>query len=171
MTSWSKSVTINTLWTEGPPLFLDETEAQRAEKFFLRLPALVSGSGWPPLSPPLSEGMDPSLPTSNFIWGAPPREFELTCSLSLDKFPRRNSYTQLTVYCSWANWATMCYTCAWVLVKNCLYRVPDYTGSDQGRTLWLPGVCWNAHLLEITQTTMDRLRNWTRPKGLEHAEG
>ena len=117
-------------------------------------PLLSQGLDEPPPSPPpppppppphpLSEGMDPPLPTSNFIWGAPPREFELTCSLSLDKFPRRNSYTQLTVYCSWANWATMCYTCAWVLVKNCLYQVPDCTGSDQGRTLWLPGVCWNA---------------------------
>ena len=125
MTSWSKSVTIYTLWTEGPPpLIFRRNWGPRGPKiFFFRLPPLVSGSGWPPLSPtPLSEGMDPPLPTSNFIWGAPPREFELTCSLSLDKFPRRNSYTQLTVYCSWANWATMCYTCAWVLVKNCLYH-------------------------------------------------
>ena len=151
-----------------PPLIFRRNWGPKGWKIFLE----TARSCLRVLSPtPLSEGMDPSLPTSNFIWGAPPRESELTCSLSLDKFPRRNSYTQLTVYCSWANWATMCYTCAWVLVKNCLYRVPDCTGSDQGRTLWLPGVCWNAHLLEITQTTMDRLRNWTRPKGLEHAEG
>ena len=132
----------------------------------------------PPLPHPLIWRYGSATAYIQFYLGAPPRESELTCSLSLDKFPRRNSYIQLTVYCSWANWAeafcnsqSMCYTCAWVLVKNCLYRVPDCTGSDQGRTLWLPGVCWNAHLLEITQTTMDRLRNWTRPKGLEHAEG
>ena len=121
MTSWSKSVTIYTLWTEGPPLILDETEARRAEKFFLRLPALVSGSGWPPLSPtPLSEGMDPPLPTSNFIWGAPPRESELTCSLSLDKFPRRNSYTQLRLFAIPNQCAIFC---AWVLVKNAAFIV------------------------------------------------
>ena len=166
-------------WRPPPPLFLDEIEARRAETFFLRLPPLVSGSGWAPLSAsPLIWRYGSATAYIQFYLGAPPRESELTCSLSLDKFPRRNSYIQLTVYCSWANWAeafcnsqSMCYTCAWVLVKNCLYRVPDCTGSDQGRTLWLPGVCWNAHLLEITQTTMDRLRNWTRPKGLEHAEG
>ena len=152
MTSWSKSVTINTLWNEAPPpLFLDETEARRAEKFFLRLPPLVSGSGWTPLPPPLIWRYGFATAYIQFYLGAPPRESELTCSLSLDKFPRRNSYIQLTIYCSWANWAeafchsqSMCYTCAWVLVKNCLYRVPDCTGSDQGRTLWLPGVCWNA---------------------------
>ena len=72
-----------------PPLFLDETEARRAEKFFVRLPPLVSGSGWPPppdpLSPhPLSEGLDPSLPTSNFIWGAPPENlnWHVVCLLT-----------------------------------------------------------------------------------------
>ena len=85
MTSWSKSVTIYTLWTGGPPLILDETEARRAEKFFLRLPALVSGSGWPSLSPtPLSEGMDPPLPTSNFIWEPHPENlnWHVVCLLT-----------------------------------------------------------------------------------------
>ena len=45
---------------EGPglPLFLDQTEARRAEKNFLRLGApLISGSGW--AVPPLSEGLHP----------------------------------------------------------------------------------------------------------------
>ena len=33
-----------------PPLFLDQTEARRAEKNFLETaPLLISGSGWPPL--------------------------------------------------------------------------------------------------------------------------
>ena len=181
MTSWSKSVTINTLWTEGPPLpyFYTKLRPEGPKNFFWDCPLLSQGLDEPPPSPsPLIWRSGFATAYIQFYLGAPPRESELTCSLSLDKFPRRNSYIQLTVYCSWANWAeafcnsqSMCYTCAWVLVKNCLYRVPDCTGSDQGRTLWLPGVCWNAHLLEITQTTMDRLRNWTRPKGLEHAEG
>ena len=38
-----------------PPLFLDQTEARRAEKKFL-------GTGWP--GPPLSQGLDPALVTS-----------------------------------------------------------------------------------------------------------
>ena len=42
-----------------PPLFLDQTEAQRAEKDFLRPLSLISGSEWPP--PPLSDGLDPPL--------------------------------------------------------------------------------------------------------------
>ena len=42
-----------------PPLFLDQTEAQRAEKGFLRPLSLISGSEWPP--PPLSAGPDPPL--------------------------------------------------------------------------------------------------------------
>ena len=42
-----------------PPLFLDQTEAQRAEKDFLRPLSLISGSEWPP--PPLSAGPDPPL--------------------------------------------------------------------------------------------------------------
>ena len=60
----------------GHPLFLDQTEARRAEKNFIwdRPPSLISGSGWPslhPLSrglddrpPPLSRGLDdrPSTP-------------------------------------------------------------------------------------------------------------
>ena len=34
----------------GPPLFLDQAEARRAEKtfFWVRLPPLISGPGWPP---------------------------------------------------------------------------------------------------------------------------
>ena len=57
-TSWSKSVTVYTLWTEGALLFLDQTEARRAEKNFLRLGApLISGSGW--AVPPLPEGLHP----------------------------------------------------------------------------------------------------------------
>ena len=45
-----------------PPLFFDQNKAQRAEKVFWRpgVP-LISGSGWPPPLPPLSEGMDPPL--------------------------------------------------------------------------------------------------------------
>ena len=42
-----------------PPLFLDQTEAQRAEKDFLRPLSLISWSEWPP--PPLSAGPDPPL--------------------------------------------------------------------------------------------------------------
>ena len=42
-----------------PPLFLDQTEAQRAEKDFLRPLSLIPGSEWPP--PPLSAGPDPPL--------------------------------------------------------------------------------------------------------------
>ena len=49
------------------PLFLDQNEAQRAEKkFFLKLgPPLISGSGWP--APALSEGLDPPLETNTKI--------------------------------------------------------------------------------------------------------
>ena len=42
-----------------PPLFLDQTEAQRAEKDFLRPLSLISGSELPP--PPLSAGLDTPL--------------------------------------------------------------------------------------------------------------
>ena len=46
----------------GPPLFFDQNEARRAEKIFLRdRPPLISGSGWPPPPPTLSEGLDPPL--------------------------------------------------------------------------------------------------------------
>ena len=43
------------------PLFLDKTESQRAEKFFLGTapPILISGSGRPPAPP--SQGLDPAL--------------------------------------------------------------------------------------------------------------
>ena len=47
----------------GHPLFLDQTEARRAEKNFIwdrPPPSLISGSGWPSLHP-LSEGLDPPL--------------------------------------------------------------------------------------------------------------
>ena len=48
---------------EGPdsPFFLDQTEAQRGRKNFLRPPPPpISGSGCPtPPPPPLSEGLDP----------------------------------------------------------------------------------------------------------------
>ena len=37
----------------GPPLFLDTTEAQKAEKFFLVTP--------PPPPPPFSQVLDPAL--------------------------------------------------------------------------------------------------------------
>ena len=40
-----------------PPLFLDQTEARRAEKFFWRLLPPQC-----PLPPPLSQGLDPALP-------------------------------------------------------------------------------------------------------------
>ena len=46
----------------GALLFLDQTEAQRAEKNFFETappPHFISGSGWP--GPPLSEGLDPPL--------------------------------------------------------------------------------------------------------------
>ena len=48
------------------PLFLDQTEARRAGKYFLLtappLLLLISGSGWPPPPPPpLSEGLVPPL--------------------------------------------------------------------------------------------------------------
>ena len=42
-------------WGSGPSLFLDQTEARRAEKNFLE-------TGWP--GPPLSQGLDPALVTS-----------------------------------------------------------------------------------------------------------
>ena len=42
---------------QGPPLFIDQDEAQRAKKnLFETRPPLISGSGWPP--PVLSEGLD-----------------------------------------------------------------------------------------------------------------
>ena len=46
----------------GPPLFLEQTEAQKAQKKVLetRHPPLISGSGCPP-PPPLTEGLDPPL--------------------------------------------------------------------------------------------------------------
>ena len=43
-----------------PPLFLDQTEARRAEKILLETgPPLFQGSGWP--GPLLSQGLDPAL--------------------------------------------------------------------------------------------------------------
>ena len=45
----------------GPPSFLDQTEAQRAEKNVLETaPLHISGSGCPP-PPPLSQGLDAAL--------------------------------------------------------------------------------------------------------------
>ena len=43
---------------EGPPLYLDQTKAQRAEKRFFwdRPSSFILGCGWPP--PSLSEGLD-----------------------------------------------------------------------------------------------------------------
>ena len=45
----------------APHIFLDQTEAQRAEKIFFQTgpPHFISGSGWP--GPPLSPGLDPPL--------------------------------------------------------------------------------------------------------------
>ena len=42
-----------------PPLFLGQTEAQRAKRIFLE-------TAHPPPSPPFSEGLDPALVLSNF---------------------------------------------------------------------------------------------------------
>ena len=39
----------------GPPLFFDQTEAQK--NFLETVPLLISGSGWPPPPSPLSEGL------------------------------------------------------------------------------------------------------------------
>ena len=45
---------------EGPPLFLDKTDAQRAKKIFLG----TTHPHTPP--PPSSQGLDPALPSVNF---------------------------------------------------------------------------------------------------------
>ena len=45
-----------------PPLFLDQTEARRAEKFFLET------APPPPLPSPLSQGLDPALITTCIYW-------------------------------------------------------------------------------------------------------
>ena len=48
------------------PLFLDQTEARRAQKTFGdRAPLLISGSGWLPPPPPLSDGLNPPLSWPN----------------------------------------------------------------------------------------------------------
>ena len=54
-----------------PPLFLKQTEARRAKKYFLETGVpLISGSGWPPPPPlPLSEGLDPHLNFHKMIIG------------------------------------------------------------------------------------------------------
>ena len=49
-----------------PPLILDQTETQRAEKFFLRLPPAPLCQGLDHRAPPLSEGLDPPL-SAHFI--------------------------------------------------------------------------------------------------------
>ena len=68
---------------EGPthlPLFLAQTEAQRAEIFFVleRPPPPIPGSGWP--GRPLSEGQD--LPLVSLGKPRPPMELNLWLSLS-----------------------------------------------------------------------------------------
>ena len=49
----------------GPPLFLDQTEAQRAQKIFSETGPLPYLRAWmtvpPPQPPPLSERLDPPL--------------------------------------------------------------------------------------------------------------
>ena len=63
------------------PLFLDQTEAQRAEIFFCFRPPPplpILGSGWP--GPPLSEGQD--LPLVSLVKPRPPMELHLWLSLS-----------------------------------------------------------------------------------------
>ena len=61
---WLKQLNISSGGSRGgargtrAPLFLDQTEGRRAEKFFKTVP-LISESGWP--GPPLSEGLDPPL--------------------------------------------------------------------------------------------------------------
>ena len=45
---------------EGPPLFLDQTEAQRAEKIFLDWSSAFS-QGQDDCPPPLSQGLNPPL--------------------------------------------------------------------------------------------------------------
>ena len=172
MTSWSKSVTIYTLWTGGPPLILDETEARRAEKFFLRLPALVSGSGWPPLSPtPLSEGMDPPLPTSNFIWEPHPENLNWHVVCLLTSFQGETATLSrlfIAVEQTGLQCATPVHEC-WL--RTAFIESPTAQAVIREEPFDYQVFVEMHHLLEITQTTMDRLRNWTRPKGLEHAEG
>ena len=48
------------------PLFLDKTESQRAENFFLGTapPTLISGSGWPPAPPISRSGSSTAISTS-----------------------------------------------------------------------------------------------------------
>ena len=62
-----RSVTSGQWWVQGkglagPPLFLDQTEAQRTDKtFFLRLGPPPYLRVWMTAPPPLSEGLDLSL--------------------------------------------------------------------------------------------------------------
>ena len=46
---------------KGPFLFLDQTEARRAEKFFWRPPPALSKGLDDRAHPPLSQGLDPAL--------------------------------------------------------------------------------------------------------------
>ena len=78
-TSSSKSVTVYTLWTEGPLLFLDQTET----KFFWDCPFFSQGLDDAP-PPLLSEGLDSPLPTSNFLWEPHPENlnWHVVCLLT-----------------------------------------------------------------------------------------
>ena len=183
MTSWSKSVTIYTLWTEGPPppsLFLDENEARGAEKFFFRLPPLVSGSGWLPPSPP--------APLSK-VW----IRHCLHPILSGEPHPENLNWHVVCLLTSFQG-ETSTFTWLFIAVEQTglrLFAIPNQCATPVHecwlRTAFIESPTAQAvireepfdykvfvemrHLLEITQTTMDRLRNWTRPKSLEHAEG
>ena len=90
-------------WSRGgtrapppPSLFLDQTEARRTEKSLGETgPPFIQGSGWPPPSPPLSQGLDAALRTIKFNIHCSSRRFLLS-SLLLCQWRPLDSRTRTT---------------------------------------------------------------------------
>ena len=172
MTSWSKSVTIYTLWTEGPPLILDETEARRAEKFFWDCPLLSQGLDDPPSPPPPYLKVWIRLCLHPILSGEPHPEnlnWHVVCLLtSFQGETATLSWLFIAVEQTGLQCATPVHEC-WL--RTAFIESPTAQAVIREEPFDYQVFVEMRHLLEINQTTMDRLRNWTRPKGLEHAEG
>ena len=151
-----------------PPLIFRRNWGPKGRKIFFE----TARSCLRVLSPtPLSEGMDPSLPTSNFIWEPHPENLNWHVVCLLTSFQGETatlSWLFIAVEQTGLQCATPVHEC-WL--RTAFIEYPTAQAVIREEPFDYQAFVEMRHLLEINQTTMDRLRNWTRPKGLEHAEG
>ena len=182
MTSWSKSVTIYTLRNWRPPLNFRRNWGPKGRKNFLETaPSCLRV--WMTPSPP------PRPPPYLKVW----IRHCLHPILSGEPHPENLNWHVVCLLTSFQG-ETSTFTWLFIAVEQTglrLFAIPNQCATPVHecwlRTAFIESPTAQAvireepfdyqvfvemrHLLEVTQTTMDRLRNWTRPKGLEHAEG